>query len=244
MNDLKSLRNYFVFDSVPSTDFDLYVSGRETFFGPEHNLQAVQIPGKSGDLLRFDNRYENVTVNYPGWIKDDMRINLRSLRSFLLSRTSYARLEDTYHPDEFRLAVYSGGLSEPEVGFGNELASFSISFSCKPQRFLKEGERVQKFTTPTALVVNPSYFPSKPKLRIYGNGTLTIGNKTIEVIHNANTYLDLDCEVMNAYTGSTNRNSDVTTSDNDYITLPPGNTIIAKSSGISSFEVTPRWFYL
>lgn len=243
MSELSDSRNYFTFDNVPSTNFSLFINGNGTFDGTSADLSLESVPGKSGDLIKFNNRYQNVDVTYTSWIAHDMRTNLRNLRSFLLSRTSYKRLEDTYHPDEFRLAVFSSSIV-PSVSFENTLAEFDIVFSCKPQRYLKSGETAVTCSGESLELVNPTYFDSKPLIRIYGNGTLTVGSKQIIVSNNANNYLDLDCEIMDAYTGSVNRNADIVTSDNDFITLHPGTVGISKSSGITSFVVTPRWFTL
>lgn len=242
MSNYSDSRNYFIFDGVPSTDFDLYTNGKGTFDAPAADLEHKTVPGKSGDLLRFNNRYENAEINYESWIADNMRVNLRGLRSFLLSRTTYCRLEDTYHPDEYRMACYSGGLSA-DVSFWNTLGRFTLTFTAKPQRYLKTGE-VKIVGTGTVPIFNPSYFPSKPLIRIYGNGTLTIGNAQITVSNNANTYIDIDCELMDAHTGAVNRNADVVTNVSGYVTIGPGRGEISKTSGISSFEVTPRWYYL
>lgn len=242
MSELRDFRNYFIFDRVPSTDFELFINGNRTFDAPAADIETITVPGKSGDLLRFNNRYENATVSYEAWIMDDMNTNLRALRSFLLSRTSYCRLEDTYHPDEYRMACYSGGLSA-NVTHENSLGSFTLNFTCKPQRFLKSGE-TKIVGTDTVSVYNPSYFPAKPLIRIYGNGTLTIGNAQITVKNNADDYVDIDCELMDAYTGIRNRNADIETNVTGYITMAPGAGTVSKTSGISKFEITPRWYYL
>lgn len=242
MNEQKYSRNYFIFDGVPSTDFELYTNGKGTYGAPAADLERITVPGKSGDLIRFKNRFENIEVTYNSWIADNMSVNMRDLRSFLLSRTSYCRLEDTYHPDEFRLACYSGGIT-PDVSFWNTLAQFDLAFNCKPQRYLKSGEQKQVFSA-NATLFNPSYFASKPLIRIYGNGTLTVGTGTITVSNNSGTYVDIDCELMDAYTGAVNRNADVVTNTSGYITIGPGKSTISKTSDISSFEITPRWYYL
>ena len=56
-----------------------------------------------------------------------------------MSLNGYTRLTDSYHPDEFRYAVYTGPF-EPKVQKKNDAGSFTISFTCKPQRYLLSGE--------------------------------------------------------------------------------------------------------
>lgn len=234
-------RNYFIFDGVPSLDFNLFINGNKTFGGAAADLKMQSIPGRSGDLIRFNDRYSNIEISYSSWIAENMRENLRALRSFLLSRTSYRMLEDTYHPDEFRLAVFTGGL-DADVSFENTFASFDLVFSCKPQRYLKSGETVVELTSNSMVINNPTFFDSRPLLRIYGNGTLTIGEKQLIVSNNSGNYLDLDCEIMDAYTGYTNRNADIITTNNDFFTIPSGKILITKTSGISKVAIKPRWF--
>ena len=100
------------------------------------------------------------------------------------------------------------------------------------------GDMTVTVTEPT-LLVNPTLFESKPLLRIYGTGTVNINDKYITISAHSFPYIDIDCELMDAYYGSSNANQYVTFSDNDYITLKSGNNYIAYGNQI---EVTPRWY--
>ena len=60
--------------------------------------------------------------------------------NFLLKEPGYHRLEDSYHPDYYRMAVLDKEIS-PELGFQNYSGSFDLTFSCMPQQYLKSGER-------------------------------------------------------------------------------------------------------
>lgn len=62
---------------------------------------------------------------------------------------------------------------------------------------------------------------------------------TVTVSAHSFPYIDIDCELMDAYYGSSNANQYVTFSTNDYITLRSGNNYIAYGNQI---EVTPRWY--
>ena len=93
--------------------------------------------------------------------------------------------------------------------------------------------------TEPSLLVNPTLFESKPLLRIYGTGTVNINDKYITISAHSFPYIDIDCELMDAFYGSSNANQYVTFSTNDYITLKSGNNYIAYGNQI---EVTPRWF--
>ena len=88
-------------------------------------------------------------------------------------------------------------------------------------------------------LVNPTLFESKPLIRVYDAGTIAINNHYITVAENPFSYIDIDCELMDAYYGSSNANQYVTFSDNDTITLKSGNNYISTSRQI---DITPRWY--
>lgn len=93
------------------------------------------------------------------------------------------------------------------------------------------------------ILSNPTKYPSKPLIRIYGNGTATINGQTITVI-NSTSYVDIDCEMQDCYEGSVNRNNDVTFSTYDFPSLEPGDNVFLAGTGITGFLVTPRWWKL
>lgn len=133
------MRNYFLFNGVDSRDYGVYISGQGTFSAPQKAYQFYNIPGRNGALLGNEHRLENISVSYEAFIYTNFDENLAAFRSFLLSINGYARLTDSYHPDEYRMAVYTGPF-EPKVESKNDCGSFTITFSCKPQRYLFSGD--------------------------------------------------------------------------------------------------------
>lgn len=133
------MRNYFILNGVDSRDFGVYISGQGTFDAPQKSYTFYNVPGRDGALLSSDNRLENATLTYEAFIYKDFNENVANFRTFLLSLNGYAKLTDSYHPDEFRYAVYTGPF-EPKVQSKNDAGSFKITFSCKPQRYLLSGE--------------------------------------------------------------------------------------------------------
>lgn len=234
-------RNYFTFADKSCKDFDVYISGQGTYDAPARVYSSYEIPGRNGDLYVDEKRFSNIDLTYPAFIFDDMDANLQGLRSFLLSRTGYQRLEDTYHPDEFRMAVYREEI-EASVDQRHEVTTFDITFNCKPQRFLKLGEKVITLTA-SGSIRNPTEFESKPLLRVYGNGILGIGSQSI-TLANTTDYTDIDCEMMDCFKGTENRNAKVTFTNHNFPVLTPGINNFSLGSGITKVEITPRWWRL
>lgn len=237
----RDLRNFFTFDGVDCRDYGVYISGPGTFSAPARAYDFVSVPGRNGDLIGNNNRLENTELTYPGFAYANFKETIRGFRSFLLSRIGYKRLTDTYHPDEFRFAAYAGPF-EPDMLQNLKAGTFDVVFNCKPQRYLLSGETVHTFIS-TGNLFNPTMFDSKPLIRAFGSGTIGIGDEYITIASNSLPYIDIDCELMDAYNGATNCNSYVTMSENDFPTLPPGETGLTLS-GITKIEIKPRWWQL
>lgn len=234
------MRNYFEFNGEDSRDYGVYISGGGTYDSPERRYQNISVPGRDGDLLSTETRLENVDLEYPAFIYDSMSANLADLRSKFLSIIGYARLEDTYHDDEYRLAVYKGGLSA-DVLANHTAASFPIRFECKPQRYLKSGEIAVAITSGDT-ITNPTPFASRPLIRVEGDGTLEIGDVTVTIAPHSFAYIDIDSEMMDCYSGANNCNSYVSFSGNDFPLLPSGATGIIYDVSITGVTITPKWW--
>lgn len=234
-------RNYFTINGEDSRNYGVYISGQGTFSSPARALNTIQIPGRNGDLVGPERRFENGTLKYPAFIYSSFAANLQSFRALLNSLFGYQKLVDSYHPNEFRMVLFRGPF-EPDVNAKNGAGSFDIEFECKPQRYLASGEAVTTLTADDS-ITNPTLFDARPLIRVYGKGTLGIGSETITIASNMpGSYVDIDCEMMDAYFSTANRNQYISLSGNDFPVLSPGANGITLGTGITQVEITPRWF--
>ena len=237
------MMHFLTFAGKSSLDFGLRISGESTYNSPRRKFEEVTVAGRNGTLLLDENAFENISVEYPAYTVDDMPQRVRDFENYMNSFSGYQRLEDTYAPDVYRLAQYKGGLEVKSKGYMNRQGQFNIVFNCKPQRFLKSGEVPQTFTA-NGNFYNRSNFPSLPLLRIYGSGagTVGIGSYTI-TISQIDEYVDIDCELMDAYKGGTNCNANVSFNA-DEIKILSGTNGITFTGNITSVILTPRTFIL
>jgi phage-related protein len=233
------MRNYFIFGDVDSRDYGVYINGTGTFDAPTRAYEAIEVPGRDGALLGLEHRFENIELTYPAFVYDAFSNNMTNLRSALLSKIGYQELTDTYHPDEFRKAVYKGGLSADVVP-GNHAGQFDLVFECMPQRWLISGSTAVEMTSASTLN-NPTEFDSMPLIRAYGSGTIGINGMTVTIASHSNPYIDIDCEMMDCFYNAVNCNSLVSFSGNDFPTLRPGTNNFTLS-GVTKIVVTPRWW--
>ena len=231
------IRHYLTIDGRSTEDFNTWISGGGTFDSPERDVELVSVPGRNGDLVIDNGRFNNIEVEYDCFISKDFADNIHALRSYLGSLTGYKKLEDTYHPEVYRLALFTSGVKvKPTTR--NLAGEFTLTFNCKPQRFLKSGERAITFTTNGA-IRNPTLHGALPLIRAYGTGTLTIGGITI-TITSANGYTDIDCELQEAFKGSTNCNGNITLDDGEFPKLVSGSNNVNMT--VSRLDIIPRWW--
>ena len=233
------MRNYFTLAGVDSRSFGVYISGQGTFSAPRREYNMIPIPGRNGDLVGNEKRFENLELTYPAFICTNFDTNIRDFRNFLLSLVGYQTFSDSYHTDEFRKVLYEGEF-EPEVERMNNAGQFEIVFNCKPQRYLNSGTNVTTLTQ-NGTISNPTRFDSQPLLRVYGAGQLGVNGDTI-TISSSDVYTDIDYELMDCFKGLTNKNKFVSFSSYNFPVLKPGVNSISLGAGITKVEITPRWW--
>lgn len=236
------MRNYIVYNGKSFLDFGVFISGTGTYDAPERDQTKIEIAGRNGDLTIDNGRYKNIEIKYPAFVISNFSENIEALRNFLLTQKGYVRLEDTYHPDEFRLGKISGGFTTKPVA---QLIAgeFDLVFDCYPQRFLKSGEAAIEYTA-AATIINKYLTEAKPLIRAYGTGSFSIGGVAVQIT-SADAYTDIDCDLQEAYkdTLATNCNANIVLTNGVFPTLKAGNNAITLT-GITKLEITPRWWVL
>lgn len=229
------MRNFFTLDGKSSVDFNTWIAKSNMFDGAEHDDEVVEVPGRNGALVFSNGRYRNFTASVSCYVPHGMMHNVDGVRSWLSSKWGYVKYKEAYKPGEFRLVRYKGGFSlssSDRVG-----AAFDITFDCKPQRFLDSGEFPVNYTA-SGTIYNPTEYEAHPLIRCYGmSGAISVGGVWMGV-NACNAYIDIDCELMEAYEGDINRNMNVSS---EFPTLKPGANSVG-FSGFSHIEITPRWW--
>ena len=231
----------FIYNGKNSRDLGLVLSGEDVWKTAVPDLEFTSIPGHNGDLLISNNRYKNVDITYHVGVKRGFPLKYADLLNFLLADPGYHRLEDSYHPEYFRIGVFAADVN-PQPGALNHSGTFDLTFNCKPQKFLKQGERIITLTE-SGSVYNPTLFTAQPLIRVYGTGEVTIGQNSFQLTEN-NEFCDIDCDLQDAYHGPENRNGTLVLTVGDFPVLKPGENIVVLGTGITKVEITPRWWCL
>jgi len=221
-------KDFFIFGGVNSLDYGVLLDGSGTTTAPERDVMTVTIPGRSGDLLVDAGRWKNTTVSYPCTIAREFEGRFAAFKQALLAEGGYKRLEDTLHPDEYRLAYLAGPL-EPETIPYNRAGTFALDFGCKPQRFLKSGEDVLTVVSGGKLY-NPTGCAALPLIRLTltGDAKLNVGGVQMSVAGHTGP-MWIDCDLQDAYYNNTNLNKYLTAPE--FPVLGAGATQVSWSGG-------------
>lgn len=233
------MRNYFTFGTVDSRDYGVYISGTNVFNAPERAFEFIEVPGRNGAVIGPERRFGNIELVYPAFIYSSFKSNIRDLCNALSEIDGYAKLTDSYHSDEFRVAAFVYGVNVAPTR-SLRAGEFDLQFNCKPQRYLLTGETTVAITDGDS-ITNPTGFRSLPKIEVEGYGDLQIGDQVI-TIDDVWPSIVIDSELGDCFSGSFNANGQVSFSTNDLPILEPGANEITFDNTITSLKITPRWW--
>lgn len=234
----------FWFNGKCSADYGLMASGTGTYNAPERDVEQIAVPGRNGTLIQDNGRYKNILVSYPVSICQDFAENAAAARAWLMAAPGYHRLEDEYHPHTFRLAMFKGPI-DFDVQFLCRTGETTLTFDCKPQRFLRMGEHPIAFET-AGILHNVTGFPAQPLITVYGSGsgTLTVGEYTVEIRAIEDTIL-LDSDLQDAFRVAASgalENKNGAIHAPEFPVLLAGDNVISWTGDITKVEIIPRWW--
>jgi phage-related protein len=166
------MENYILtVGGISSLDYGIYVLDSNDEDSTTRDYESVQVDGRSGDL-HFDNgRWANVDRTYKCVCMENARQNIPAFVAAIMSSPGYKRLEDTLHYDYYKIGVLKGEVV-PKFSRMKDAARFDLTFDCKPQKYLKIGER-QITLSGTNTIMNPLILTRR--LYLKSQGTVRLG---------------------------------------------------------------------
>ena len=111
------MRQFLTYAGRSTKEFGIFISGEGTFSSPERNTSSQEVPGRNGAILFDMGNYKNMPLKYPAFIIKGLPTRIRDFLNFAGAQIGYQRLEDTYHPYEFRMAKFkqTRPLTQPDI---------------------------------------------------------------------------------------------------------------------------------
>lgn len=194
--------------------------------------EAVTIPGRDGVKMVYDGAIDESQFDFIVFLPREYAQNLSALRAKLSGEIEFS-YEDT-------TAYYKGRVSKFDMkplDFGDGYTG-TLTIMAVPLKYLSDPEAVT-ITASGQSVENPYDAYSCPEIVISGSGNseLSIGDINI-AITGQDADITIDTEERAAYESGEECGGKVT---GDFPTLPPGETEITFSGGITAITINPRW---
>ena len=248
-----------IFNGISTTDLGVVIQSPPVYETPEKDYEVIHVEGRNGDILINKGSYRNSIRTY--YLASVFRPNTsfaenaRALADWLHSANGYARLEDSYDPDVYRMAMYRN--SAELANYYDQATALEVEFECKPQRYLKSGEKEHVITTyrnPLVLINQtkndalPIIYWEEPIIgfQLYIDGTLvmTLDNNTENIEKGS-----IDFELESAYSSTRYLNQFLTlnTEDQKFPALTPGEHqlyVVIDGEHEGMIKIKPRWWTL
>lgn len=234
---------YFIADGISSLDYGIYLTDGKVYGTAKRVFKKIDIQGRNGSVYIDNERYEDVTFSYPCIITSDFADKYTEFIDALISKTSHFKLEDSFQPDIFYEAKVIDANTPKRVKGDGDKGSFILKMIRKPQKFQKSGLSAIDISSSGQYIFNKYNQTAKPLITIFGNGTLTINGVSVTVAGNTDEYLQLDCDICEAYKDSltVSKNDKITLTDGKYPELKSGSNQVT-FTGITNIKVVPRWW--
>lgn len=254
-----------IFNGISTEDLGLIIQAPPKYTFPAKDLSTSHVPGRNGDIILDNYCYSNVDRTYP--IASvfrpgtDFVANSEQILKWLTEPSGYCRLEDTYDPTVYRLAMFSSNGSLTNIY--DEATTIDVTFNCKPQRFLKLGEEKVDYHGTDITIRNPTVETALPLITINGISKtqdnaivlLTVLNKndnkvsssiTISKLPNDEKYITFDSDDQVVYYKDQNgnkkdRNAYVNFNRTDFPKLRKGETQITIGNYTESTELIEKY---
>lgn len=244
------MRSTFTFNGHKCDEFGIYISKKPQLNRSQRKFQSASVAGRNGNIYQFQDAWDEVVVTYDifagGYEQGDAPRDFTAIMEWLNSADDYARLEDSFDEDHYRMAVFVDATNIEQKWYSTGQAQ--IKFRCKPQHYLV-GEVVSVEDGDS--ITNPTNHVALPIITIKGNGarneldlktrTLMDGPVQLPAEGNLKLFFTLDSEDQTAFLqkwddrpnfitvvgtgsnagsittiGNTNGNLGFTTADNSY----------------------------
>ena len=226
----------FVFNNISSDNINgekIKVISLPSIAKSKEKITHIAVDGRDGDLTEI-NGYDAETKTIKG---DFYGNNIDFLYSWL---DGEGELILSNQIDRFyEVRILSVELEE----YLKNRYEITIKYKQQPFGYLLLGKEAIQITEPTT-IYNPGNHSSKPYIKIYGSGNITLSfNNTNVVLKDVSNFIEIDSKKGNCYV--TDSNGVVTdTNDKMYSPFPQletGETNISWTGNVSKIEIIPRW---
>lgn len=155
-------------NGVASDTLGIVVSKVPSLNRPQRKFNSYSVPGRNGDLVVMQDAYAEYEQEYEIFALDGAQVDARAIVDWLY-QDGWCKLADDWEPEYYRMAYFVGPLDIETLI--SEAAVCTITFRCRPQRFIVE-EPITVASGGT--ITNPTNHVANPIITLTGSGARSL----------------------------------------------------------------------
>ena len=213
----------FIFNNVSSDDLGLIIKEMPPIVRPSKNIESIKVNGRNGNLHIDNGTYDSYNITISCIINDLTKLDQNKN---ILQGTGDLQLS-TVPGRTFKATIKN------QIDFSKYLRvlrEFPLQLEIEPISY--GSETTVNYSTNATLTISGNV-DTYPTIVVYGTGTITINNVSVEVLE---TGITINCDLMEYVKNNINKNSCVIL--DEFPKLSPGNNSITLNSGITSISIS------
>lgn len=229
--------SYIFYNDLDSRYLDIIIENIPDIPTTNIEYETIEIDG-SENLTKIKG-LKDIEISFDFAYKtsqDEYLMKKSRIDNWLLSATSkylfYSSDEDkTYKVKQVKITETKSA--------SRRIKRFTATFTCSGLKYMTSGLKQITAATSGTILNNFATYESKPLLKIYGEGNISINiNDSNFIVNNVNSYVIIDSEIKECYKDNTNKGRDMT---GDWPVFSIGKNTMSWNVSITKIEITPRW---
>lgn len=213
----------FIFNNVSSENLGLIIKEMPPIVRPAKNIESIKVNGRNGNIHIDNGTYDSYNITISCIIIDLTKLDQNKS---VLQGTGNLQLS-TVPGRTFRATIKN----QIDVSkYLRVLREFPLQLEIEPISY--GSETTVSYSNNATLNIGGN-IDTSPIITIYGTGTISINNVSVEVL---TTGIVIDCNLMECTKNDLNMNAFVVL--DDFPKLIPGNNTITLGSGISMVTIS------
>ncbi|MCI8396826.1 MAG: hypothetical protein HFJ52_04040 [Clostridia bacterium] len=219
---------FFIFNNINSKDMKVVVNKLPPVSKAERSYEEIEIPGRNGKTYIDNQSYK--TFEYSITCTLMPGANIRKISKWLNGSGKLIICTET---DKYYDVIIKNQIDFEQIyRVCNE---FIVNFEVQPIAHSVREKEIDIFE-PTTIIITESTYDIYPLIKIEGSGniTLTINNKSV-ILKNVNEYIELNCELEEAYKYFSSCNNQVECEE--FPKLVSGENHVNWTGNVSSIQI-------
>lgn len=165
----------FIFNGHSSEEFGIRIEKKPVLNRSSRKFQSASVPGRNGNIYQLEDAWNEVIQPYEIFAGDNQEgaviPSFTAIMEWLNSADGYAKLQDTYDPEHYRMAIFvdATNIASEWHDFGRA----TINFRCRPEHYIEQ-DPIE--VDDGDIITNETNHVAKPLITLTGSGPSSLLN--------------------------------------------------------------------